>query len=118
MLPDVRSVERKRGAVSLTVVPDDLDDFARLLGRAGDDAEAIHAHARRYGAISLTSKGFIALVKDCHQEFYGPLCTQLGELSHLLENAERQVRLAASRYRSTDLEAAQRLDGALPPTRR
>ncbi|GAA2754890.1 type VII secretion target [Actinopolymorpha rutila] len=104
--------------MSLTVVPDDLDDFARLLRRAGDDAEAIHAHARRYGAISLSSRGLIALVKDCHQEFYHPLCNQLGELARLFENAEKQVRLAASRYRSTDLEAAQRLDGALPPTRR
>lgn len=104
--------------MSLTVVPDDLDDFARLLRRAGDDAEAIHAHARRYGAIPPASKGLIALVRDCHQEFYGPLCTQLGELARLLDNAEKQVRLAASRYRSTDLGAARRVDGVMPPTRR
>ncbi|MGW0229716.1 hypothetical protein ACWDWO_15500 [Actinopolymorpha singaporensis] len=104
--------------MSLAVVPDDLDEFARLLRRAGEDAEAIHAHARRYGAIPPASRGWIALVRDCHHEFYRPLCAQLGEIARLFENAEKQVRLAASRYRSTDLEAAQRLDGALSPTRR
>jgi uncharacterized protein YukE len=104
--------------MSFRVAPDDLDGFARLLSRAGEDAEALHAHLRRYGEIPSASHGSALMIRGAHQHLVEALSNHTAALVRLLDASYTQVHSAATEYRSVDETAAARLDNLLPPATR
>ncbi|NYH84593.1 hypothetical protein SAMN05421678_101449 [Actinopolymorpha cephalotaxi] len=104
--------------MSFSVAPDDLDGFAHLLRRAGEDAEALHAHLRRYGEIPPASQGAALIFGGTHQDLVNALTSHALTLTRLLDAARTQVHSAATSYRTVDDAAAARLDAALPPATR
>lgn len=104
--------------MSFRVAPDELDGFAHLLRRAQEDAEALHAHLRRYGEIPPASQGAALIFSGTHQDLVDALTSHTVTLTRLLDAAHVQVRLAATSYRRVDETAAARLDALLPAVTR
>jgi hypothetical protein len=100
--------------MSCAVVPDSLDAFADLLGRADDDAAAALRHLHRYADIPPTSGGLFSIARQHHRMLCGPLGKSLADLSGVLEAARCQLHIAATNYRRTERDAEQRVAAALP----
>jgi hypothetical protein len=100
--------------MSYAVVPDSLDAFADLLGRADDDVAAALRHLHRYADIPPTSGGLFSIARQHHRLLCAPLGKSLADLSGVLDAARGQLRTAAAGYRRTERDAERRVASAMP----
>ena len=98
-----------------------LTGYARQLGRAADNAEAVTGYIAKYSDIS-TGTGLDTPVGELngiayegHRRTASELDSTLGRLTDLLGSSTRELTAAAQYYRRTDLVAADAIDRSLAP---
>jgi hypothetical protein len=101
--------------MSFRVVPDDLDGYARQLGRARDDAETAQRYLKEHGEMSSGEQGWLALLGDTHKSIVAAVDRELAALDTLTAGASRELANAAGYYRKTDEKSASRSDDAYRP---
>ena len=98
-----------------------LTGYARQLGRAADNAEAVAGYIAKYSDISTginleTPIGELnGIAYEGHQHTASELDSTLGRLADLLGSSTRELTAAAQYYRRTDLVAADTIDRSLAP---
>jgi hypothetical protein len=97
------------------VVPDDIDGYAKQLGRATEDADAAQRYLKEHGEMSKSEQGWLALLGDMHKSIVEAVDRELAALGSLTGGASRELGNAAGYYRKTDENSASRSDDAYRP---
>lgn len=98
-----------------------LTGYARQLGRAADNAEAVNGYIAKYSDISTgissdTPVGELnGIAYEGHRHTAAGLDSTLGRLADLLGSSTRELTTSAHYYRRTDLVAADTIDRSLAP---
>lgn len=101
------------------VEPADVDGFGTLVGRAGDDARGVIDYLNKYA--KLDSKGLAGELWEApakeHEEYLSDGQAVLEKMQSVLAAAATELTRAATYYRETDRDEAQRMDAAYPKSK-
>ncbi|OJF12583.1 WXG100 family type VII secretion target [Couchioplanes caeruleus] len=100
----------------LSVEPSALTSYARQLDRAREDVSTIKAYIAK-NAEGGTGGELISIAREGHTHAVEVIDGTFYRLACLLETSSPELDKAADYYQRTDLVAAARVDGTLPPGR-
>jgi uncharacterized protein YukE len=101
--------------MTLSVEPSALSGYAAMLGRARDDAQQCKTYfSQNVADLELTDGGLLNPLYYEHIRVKRRLDEMLNQLVTLLSSSHDQLALAATRYRDTDDEIADRIDNTYP----
>lgn len=105
--------------MSFQVEPADITDFGKLIGRAGDDADSVSDYLNKYA--KLDSKGLVGELWEApakeHEEYLSDGQAVVKKMQSVLAAAATELSRAATYYRDTDRDEAQRMDSAYPKSK-
>lgn len=105
--------------MNFRVDPADVDGFGTLVGRAADDARSAVDYLNKYG--KLDSKGLAGELWEApakeHEEYLSDGQAVLKKMQDVLTAATTELARAATYYRETDRDVAQRVDAAYPQSK-
>jgi hypothetical protein len=97
------------------VAPDGVEALHRQLDRAGQDASAMRGYWEQHAGVSFTGEGLINLVRSADDRAEKAIGDFLNTLAGTtMPGVSDAVAQAAKYYRSTDQDAAARLDRTMP----
>ncbi|MEU1941715.1 hypothetical protein ACFW95_26235 [Streptomyces sp. NPDC059474] len=97
-----------------SVEPNDLDSYARLLGRSVDDIDAALEYIEKQCSISTMDQGPLSTLASIafsgHESIISGVKTSLKSLRTHLKSSKSEVALSATYYRETEFDEAKRMD--------